>query len=146
MGLGINLVSVSMNYTAPAEAIYNIVLSKPPSAQHHPCYLSNVHDLHTFWFMMSSVLMRIPHYHGHCVSIKLTRNLAKLQYKAQATIGCSFCSELRTNSIRQLSSCILVFWIFWILRLMHLVHALVFKLLMSAANRLTLSSRLNSLF
>jgi len=37
MGLGINLVSVSMNYTAPAEAIYNIVLSKPTPllAQHH---------------------------------------------------------------------------------------------------------------
>lgn len=30
MGIGINLVSVSMNYTAPAEAIYNIVISKPP--------------------------------------------------------------------------------------------------------------------
>ena len=29
MGIGVNLVSVSMNYTAPAEAIYNIVLSKP---------------------------------------------------------------------------------------------------------------------
>ncbi len=38
MGLGINLVSVSMNYTAPAEAIYNIVLSKPtPFACPAPC-------------------------------------------------------------------------------------------------------------
>ena len=55
MGIGINLVSVSMNYTAPAEAIYNIVLSKPTPllAQHHPCSLSNNHDDHTFWFMMS---------------------------------------------------------------------------------------------
>ena len=29
--LGIKLVSVSMNYTAPAEEIYNIIISKFPS-------------------------------------------------------------------------------------------------------------------
>ncbi len=54
MGIGINLVSVSMNYTAPAEAIYNIVISKPTPAlaQHHPRYSSNNHNVHTFRFMI----------------------------------------------------------------------------------------------
>lgn len=45
MGIGINLVSVSMNYTAPAEAIYNIVLNVEAAAHFDHWQRAQLDDL-----------------------------------------------------------------------------------------------------